>query len=193
MAESHTLLVFSNPVSGQEAEYQDWYRTRHLGEVTSIDGVLFGRFYEIAEMTGSAPMAWTHMARYALADDPSTVVARVYEANASGRMPVPDWITDVGAWFFTADDADGTADQWETGSVQLSIALARTAEPPAATGRAWTYSGVPFDPDFPSPWEHLVTSVPAAQGSGDGDDGGLVLRLTPLVESVHHAQAASTG
>ena len=39
------LLVQADPVAGQEAEYLDWYRTKHLGDHVSIPSVESGRLY----------------------------------------------------------------------------------------------------------------------------------------------------
>jgi hypothetical protein len=183
MPEPHTLLVFSNPVTGQEAEYLDWYENRHLAEVSSIDGVAFGRFFAIAALDGAAPMPWRYVARYAVVDEPADVVARVYEANASGRMAVPEWITDVGAWFFTATSQ--AAEPWERSADESLLTLDVDATPPgddAAGIRTWTYSGVPFDPGFPSPWQALSTTYASAAPAADG---GLTARLRPLTDAVH--------
>ena len=39
------LVVFSKGKPGREAEYEGWYRTRHLGDVKKVPGVEDGGLY----------------------------------------------------------------------------------------------------------------------------------------------------
>ena len=38
-----TLVVYSNPAEGKEAEYNDWYNNQHLADVVSVPGYISAR------------------------------------------------------------------------------------------------------------------------------------------------------
>ena len=48
-AETYYLLVFNQPVAGQEAEYNDWYDHQHAPDVVSVPGFVSARRYVLAE------------------------------------------------------------------------------------------------------------------------------------------------
>ncbi|MGV0791494.1 hypothetical protein [Mycolicibacterium sp. XJ1819] len=45
------LLVFTNPVEGQEADFDDWYDNTHVGDILSVPGVVAAQRYDLAPMT----------------------------------------------------------------------------------------------------------------------------------------------
>jgi ADP-ribose pyrophosphatase YjhB (NUDIX family) len=184
--EAHTMLVFSNPVPGQEGEYLDWYIERHLDEVVSIEGVALGRFFEVVDQPArDERMPWRYLARYRLSDEPAAVLAGVYEANASGAMEIPEWITDVGAWIFKATgspevpaDADwGVRD--EPTLFVFSNGDARVQGDGVPTG-TFEDAGAPFDPAYPSPWSRLSTFAVADAEQAPGVTGLAAAAYKPL-------------
>lgn len=48
-AETYYLLVFNQPVAGQEAEYNDWYDHQHAPDVVSVPGFVSARRYVLAD------------------------------------------------------------------------------------------------------------------------------------------------
>jgi hypothetical protein len=118
-------------------------------------------------------MPWRYLARYRLSDEPAAVLARVYEANASGAMEIPEWITDVGAWIFEtagSPEVPSAADWGERDEATLFVFSNGSAhaelqrELAASLGQhtvapPWSFhdAGSPFDPDYPSPWQQLST------------------------------------
>lgn len=76
-----TLLVLTNPVAGQETEYNDWYDNIHLREVCALPGFTGARRYKLA--TGEYPQKY--MALYDIvADDPKEALAGLNKAAGSG-------------------------------------------------------------------------------------------------------------
>ena len=49
----HVMVVFTNPVSGKEDEYNRWYNEVHLGEVLRTPGMLAARRYRLVDGVGS--------------------------------------------------------------------------------------------------------------------------------------------
>jgi hypothetical protein len=43
-------MVMSNPVEGREAEYNDWYDTKHIPEITALDGFETARRYRMSDV-----------------------------------------------------------------------------------------------------------------------------------------------
>ena len=56
---SHRLFVFTQPVEGKDAEYNDWYDKIHLKEVLEIEGFVAAQRFALAEgpADGEAPAA----------------------------------------------------------------------------------------------------------------------------------------
>ncbi len=85
-AETYYLLVFSNPVTGKEDEYNKWYDGRHLADVTSIPGFVSGQRY----VSSDAQLRDAHPPRKYLAiykivtDDLASVFAEVNRRISAG-------------------------------------------------------------------------------------------------------------
>lgn len=43
----YLFVVYTNPAPGREAEYNDWYDNRHLGDVLAVPGVKSARRLEL--------------------------------------------------------------------------------------------------------------------------------------------------
>ncbi len=75
------LLVLTNPVAGQEREYNDWYDNTHLREVCALPGFTGARRYRLAD--GEYPQKY--MALYDIvADDPKQALAGLTKTAGSG-------------------------------------------------------------------------------------------------------------
>lgn len=94
MADPNLFLVFSNPVTGREAEFNAWYDAVHVPEVLAVPGVVAARRYEVApmetpELEGAPspePPAHGYLAVYELDRDANAVMADFLERITSGAM-----------------------------------------------------------------------------------------------------------
>jgi hypothetical protein len=48
MSHEYTVIIYSSPADGREDEYNKWYDEVHLGEFTSLPGVISGRRFKVA-------------------------------------------------------------------------------------------------------------------------------------------------
>lgn len=77
------FVVLTNAVPGQEAEFDRWYDTIHIGEVCAVPGVVSAARSSAAG--GSA--AFRSCAIYQIdAADPDAVVTEIYRRYAKGEM-----------------------------------------------------------------------------------------------------------
>ncbi|CAM3127556.1 hypothetical protein MYCO108962_00520 [Mycobacterium colombiense] len=93
------MLVFTNPIQGQDEAFNDWYDTRHVVDVLNVPGVVAVQRYDLAPMTlpdGDAapaelpPPAHRYLAVYELADDPDSVMNEFLSRAADGRLPLSE-------------------------------------------------------------------------------------------------------
>ena len=86
----HIMAVYSNAKPGRDAEYMNWYRNVHLGEVGAIPGVKSGHVYEAITASPTKPAA-TYMAIYELeVDDPTSVLAELGRRGKAGELHMTD-------------------------------------------------------------------------------------------------------
>ena len=72
------LLVLTNPVAGQEKEYNEWYDNIHLREVCALPGFTGARRYRLA--SGESPQKY--LALYDIAaDNPQQALAGLTQAE----------------------------------------------------------------------------------------------------------------
>ena len=89
---THRLIVFTEPKSGQEAEYNKWYNEVHLKEVLEIEGFVAAQRFEIAPAQiegGAGPTGGRYLAIYEI--EASNLEAALEKLNAgSGTMNMSD-------------------------------------------------------------------------------------------------------
>jgi len=61
--------VYSNPMPGKEAEFNDWYTNVHLAEVLQIDGFLSAQRFRLAEPQVVDDQPYRYMAMYEIEGD----------------------------------------------------------------------------------------------------------------------------
>jgi len=83
----HVMVVYTNPVEGEEDEYNKWYDETHLPDVVAVPGVVSGRRLQLAEVAGVGEGA-THkyLAFYEIDGDPAAVMAEIGARVANGQM-----------------------------------------------------------------------------------------------------------
>jgi hypothetical protein len=87
-------MALTNPVKGSEAEFEEWYDQRHIGEVLSIPGFVTAQRYRLSpkQRAGVTPQ-WEFLALYEYDGDVETihdnVVAHRNQMTLSGAC-APD-------------------------------------------------------------------------------------------------------
>ena len=96
---SHVLLVFSNPRSGSDRQFREWYLSKHWRTVLALEGVLSGQQYEAHEVdisSGKYPrLPYTYLAIYDIAVDGAQEagpiidqIRALHERESSAQAPV---------------------------------------------------------------------------------------------------------
>jgi hypothetical protein len=86
----YKLVVMSNPLEGKEAEFNDWYDTRHLDDVLNVPG-----FHRAQRLTTEAvipgpPPAFRYVAIYDFVSDDIEKTMGYFLSIAGGeKMPIP--------------------------------------------------------------------------------------------------------
>ena len=93
--DNNLMLVFSNPVAGQDDAYNTWYDDVHLGDVLQVPGVVGAKRFTLVEMPSpdgeSAPVpAHRYLAVYQLDRQPAEVMAELMRRVESGAMRIDD-------------------------------------------------------------------------------------------------------
>lgn len=81
------LMVFTNPMEGQDAEYNDWYSNVHLAEVLEVPGIVAAQRWQVVvpdavEDSLTSP-AHRYLAVYELDGRPAADVVASLIATAS--------------------------------------------------------------------------------------------------------------
>lgn len=82
----YRYLVFTDPVEGREAEYNEWYDTIHLAEVIAVPGFVAAERYQF-EPGENQETRHKYLAIYEFtADDPAIVLGELSVRAADGRL-----------------------------------------------------------------------------------------------------------
>jgi len=82
------LIVLSNPTSGKEAEFNDWYDNTHVPDVLDVPGVVRARRYKVLSES-----EWSYAAIYELdCDNPATLIHEMSSRIEAGTMVMSDAI-----------------------------------------------------------------------------------------------------
>jgi hypothetical protein len=87
--EKSIIIVQSNSVEGQAEEFEDWYTTRHLVDVTAVPGFTRAQFYRRSDTQrdGVPAPAYDYVAVYEL-DVPAAEGVRNLDAARNAGMYV---------------------------------------------------------------------------------------------------------
>jgi hypothetical protein len=105
VSKQYFFLVFSNPVEGQEAEYNRWYNNDHGPDVLAIPGFVSGRRFVLADLQLRAVPR--KMPRYLIlyrivTADPAGVRAEIERRAKTGLTRMSPTITDVKMYTYLA-------------------------------------------------------------------------------------------
>jgi hypothetical protein len=109
------MLVFSGPVPGREADYDQWYEHTHLPELLALPGFISAQRWSqsstAASVGGDPPHG--NLAMYELEGDGEKAFAAMMDAFAAGTVHMTDAIDQgtIRLWAFN-----------EHGARQVSIA-----------------------------------------------------------------------
>jgi hypothetical protein len=98
VTDPNLFLVFSNPVTGREVAFNEWYDAVHVPEVLAVPGVVAARRYEVAPMEtpelegvpSPEPPAHGYLAVYELDRDANAVMADFVERIMSGALDLSE-------------------------------------------------------------------------------------------------------
>lgn len=81
------LVVLTNPVAGQEDDFNEWYDNVHLEDVLEVPGVVGAERFRVR----SGADTWRYMAIYDLdCDDPEALQETLVARAGTDIMPISD-------------------------------------------------------------------------------------------------------
>jgi hypothetical protein len=84
----YQLVVLSNPVDGQEDEYNRWYDEQHLKDILAVDGVVSAQRFKASELI---PTTHGYMAVYSLeTDDVARVMGELGAKTGTDAIPMSE-------------------------------------------------------------------------------------------------------
>ena len=98
----HHFVVLSNPVTGREDEYNDWYSNQHLDDVLQVPGFVAAQRFRLAAMNPAQESLYGYLCIYEVESDDLDATKATIEAAAEG-MVISGALDqeDLPAWYFT--------------------------------------------------------------------------------------------
>ena len=85
----YRMIVFSNPVAGQEDAFNHWYDERHIPDVLAIPGFVGAQRYRANPARGEPPRGYLTI--YDLeTDDVTAVLADLKSRSRTEKMPISE-------------------------------------------------------------------------------------------------------
>jgi len=87
----HLLVVYTNPVEGEEDEYNKWYDETHLPDLLAIPGVVSAQRLQLTPIpgAGSGPNH-KYLAIYEIDGEPEAVMAELGTRVGNGQISLSD-------------------------------------------------------------------------------------------------------
>ena len=87
----YVFVVFTEPIDGQDAEYNAWYSGVHIPDVLKLDGIVAARRFKLAAMDPPQEGHPSYLALYEIeTEDISQIPEAIRRAVREGRMPLSD-------------------------------------------------------------------------------------------------------
>ena len=84
----HVLVVVTNPLPGQEEEYNRWYTDQHLDDVLRVPGFVAAQRFKV-KLDAAKSLPGPYLALYEMeTDDPEAAFAGLGKAATDGKMPL---------------------------------------------------------------------------------------------------------
>lgn len=95
------LIVLSNPVTGKEREFDEWYGQQHLPQMMTVPGFINAQRFRIVPANGEAP--YQHLALYGIGPEGSEFARRSLDEARTTILTPSDAIdrSRLGTWFFS--------------------------------------------------------------------------------------------
>ena len=85
---TYRYIVLTNPVDGQEAEFNRWYDEQHLADVLKVPGFKAAQRFKVAAYES---VNWRYLAIYEFdSDDPEKTVGLLSDLAGTDAMPMSD-------------------------------------------------------------------------------------------------------
>jgi hypothetical protein len=102
----YTFIVMTNPVTGKETEFNEWYNTNHIPDVLNVPGFVSGHRFRLAEtqMGGDSSKAYKYLALYEIETDDLAATLKELRRRGGTADIVPSDAIDaknVGTYIFT--------------------------------------------------------------------------------------------
>ena len=82
------MLVFSEPFAGQEAEFDEWYTSRHLDDICALPGFTAAQRFTLHSVSMGTALN-KYLAIYDVeTDDPDWVIENMFAARDTEAMPI---------------------------------------------------------------------------------------------------------
>jgi hypothetical protein len=96
----HQLVVLTKSLPGREAEFENWYDTRHIPDVLRVPGVVSARRLRVQQVTAPTETpAWLSLAIYEIeGDEPEAVLAEIRRRARTPEMPLTEALDGSGTW-----------------------------------------------------------------------------------------------
>lgn len=102
------LIVYTNPVPGQEGAFNDWYDNKHVPQILALPMVVSAQRFRLtptgvdgsaagSETNTSAPLPHSYLAIYEVTGDPVTAVEVITAGCADGSIELHEAFDVAGA------------------------------------------------------------------------------------------------
>jgi hypothetical protein len=100
----HLLVVLSNAVEGRDAEFNEWYTNRHLGDILNLQPYTAAQRFKLSEtQLGDGQLPYKYLAIYEVESDDAADAAKALSSESVGSMyisPALDMGSTV-AWLYS--------------------------------------------------------------------------------------------
>jgi len=83
----YAYLVFTQPASGLDAEYNRWYSEQHLGDVLRVPGFVSAQRFNLTQGDGPAPAPYLAVYEFE-SDDVNRTLSSLAERAGTPDMPL---------------------------------------------------------------------------------------------------------
>jgi len=93
----YVFVMMTNPVSGREDEYNDWYDNQHLGDVLAVDGFEAAQRFRLVGDELST-QGHRYMALYEIeSENVNETISRMMALGGSDAMPISGALDGAGS------------------------------------------------------------------------------------------------
>jgi hypothetical protein len=95
MSTKFIQVVFSNPVEGKDAEFNEWYDNVHIPELMAVPGMLSAKRYALHEaavygLEGGYRPDHRYLTIYEMEGDVDAIMGRIVESVTKGEVVMSD-------------------------------------------------------------------------------------------------------